>query len=137
MSRGASGERRRIACALVALIGGLHLGRATAQPAGGPAAAAGAAAPSRWPVTDELWDRPRSADAVRTIPAVRAAVRALQAAPAETVLVIRHGRGQNPAWQAEELRQWLIALALEPQRLQLAEDAKAGSSVVLELFPQR
>jgi hypothetical protein len=91
-----------------------------------------------WTIGDEAWDRPRSADVIRTLPAVRAAVAALAGTPRAS-LVIRHGAGQNDALRAEELRHWLVALAIEPGRIALSPATTAvieglpRGSMVLEL----
>ena len=114
-----------------------------AQPLASPGGAVTRAAvpvPSAvaWTIDDEAWDRPRSADAIRTLPAVRAAVAALAGTPRAS-LVIRHGAGQNDALRAEELRHWLVALAIEPGRIALSPATTAvieglpRGSMVLEL----
>jgi len=69
----------------------------------------------------ELWDRPRSAQAVMAQPAVRQAVAAYQGKGSARIVII-HGTGQEAQLQAEELRAWLIALAVESSRLQLRAD---------------
>lgn len=94
--------------------------------------------PTAWTLGDEIWDRPRSADVIRLLPAVRAAVSALAGTPRAS-LVIRHGRGQNEGLRAEELRHWLIALAVEPERIAIAPAVAASieglprGAMVLEL----
>jgi hypothetical protein len=103
-----------------------------AQPAPAPAAAtvvsvgvgSGVGA---WTVDDALWDRPRSAEVIRTLAPVRSAVAALHATAGAT-LVIRHGGGQNDGFRADELRHWLVALAVDPGRIVLAPSADASTS---------
>ena len=75
-----------------------------------PAAAADVAA--------ELWDRPRSAQTVMAQPAVQQAVAAYMAKGSVRIRVV-HGPRQEAQLQAEELRAWLIALAVEGSRVQL------------------
>lgn len=77
---------------------------------------AGAAA-----IAPELWDRPRSAQAVMAQPAVRQAVAAYQGKGSARIVIV-HGTRQDAQLQAEELRAWLIALAVESSRLQLRVD---------------
>jgi hypothetical protein len=72
-------------------------------------------------LTPELWDRPRSAQAVMAEPAVRQAVAAYQANGAVRITII-HGPRQEALLQAEELRAWLVALAVDGARLQLRAD---------------
>lgn len=72
-------------------------------------------------VAPELWDRPRSAQAVMAQPAVRQAVLALQSR-SDARLWIVHGQRQDAMLQAEELRAWLVALAVEGARLRLRAD---------------
>lgn len=83
------------------------------------AVAADADARGPWQLPDALWDRPRSAEAIRSQPAIRAAVAAWLATPGAS-LVIRPGHGQNADLQADELRHWLIALAVDAGRLSVA-----------------
>lgn len=87
--------------------------------------AAGGVGAAAWTIGDEIWDRPRSAEVIRTLPAVRSAVGALFATTGSS-LVIRHGRGQNDGLRAEELRHWLVALAVEPGRVVLSPVAGAA-----------
>ncbi len=85
---------------------------------------AGAAA-----IAPELWDRPRSAQAVMAQPAVRQAVSAYQGKGIVRIVIV-HGARQEAQLQAEELRAWLIALAVESSRLQLrAEPAMKGIGI--------
>ena len=83
-------------------------------------------------VTAELWDRPRSAAAVMALPPVRQAVAAWLAQPAAR-MVVHHGAGQESQLQAEEIRGWLIALALESERVTLRSDLKGSEPLVLEV----
>jgi hypothetical protein len=73
----------------------------------------------------ELWDRPRSAQAVMAQPAVRQAVAAYQANSAARIMIV-HGPRQEALLQAEELRAWLVALAVDGARLQLRADPMAA-----------
>lgn len=87
-------------------------------------------------VAPELWDRPRSARAVLGEAAVKQAVNGYLAQPASR-LVIRHSPAQESMLQAEELRLWLVALALEPQRIGLLGDLKAGEPLKIEIVSSR
>lgn len=69
----------------------------------------------------ELWDRPRSAQTVMAQPAVQQTVAAYQANSAARIVII-HGPRQEAQLQAEELRAWLVALAVDGARLQLRAD---------------
>lgn len=82
-------------------------------------------------VAPELWDRPRSAQAVMAQPAVRQAVLTLQSR-SDTRLWIVHGPRQDGLLQAEELRAWLVALAVEGMRVQLRADPTA-TTIRLEI----
>ena len=85
-------------------------------------------------VPPELWDRPRSARAVLEQPAIRQAVNAHLAQPAMS-LVIHHAAGQESTLQAEELRAWLVALAVSPERVRLSGGLKSGEPLKIELMP--
>jgi len=81
----------------------------------------------------ELWDRPRSGPAVMERLPVKQAVAAWLAYPA-TRLIIHHGAGQDSLLQAEELRSWLIALAVEAGRMMLRSDLSSSESLRLEVI---
>jgi len=85
-------------------------------------------------VPAELWDRPRTARAVASQDSVKRAVTALLAQP-DARLVIRHPTGQESLLQAEELRSWLGALAVDTRRILLRSDLSAGSPMQLEIAP--
>ncbi len=82
-------------------------------------------------VPAELWDRPRSAQTVLAQPAVQQAVAAYLAKTGVRIRVV-HGPRQEVQLQAEELRAWLIALAVDGGRVQLQADP-AASGLRLEL----
>lgn len=92
------------------------------------------AAGMQLPVAPELWDRPRSARAVLDQQAIREAVRAHLAQPGSRI-VIHRGYGQNPLLQAEELRAWLMTLAVDAARINLLNDVKPGESLKIEVLP--
>ncbi len=79
----------------------------------------------------ELWDRPRSAQAVMAQPAVRQAVALLQSRSDARLLIVHDPRPESQL-QAEELRAWLVALAVEGARLRLRADP-AATTIRLEL----
>lgn len=85
-----------------------------------------------FPVPAELWDRPRTGPLVIATPAIRSALDALLASP-EARLTIRHPPGADPSAQAEELRAWLVAHALEPARVFLRADLAPRQPIVLEV----
>lgn len=83
------------------------------------------------PVAPELWDRPRSAAAVMSQDAVRQAVAGYHARTGSRIVIV-HGARQEALLQAEELRTWLVALAIEPARIELRADP-AGGALRIEL----
>jgi len=96
------------------------------------AAAGSACAEDIVTVSPALWDRPRSARAVQDLPAVRQVLDQYLARPAAR-LVIHHGYGQEPLLQAEELRMWLMALAVDGARVSLINDVRANEALKLEI----
>ena len=84
-------------------------------------------------IAPELWDRPRSGPAVAAQPAVKQAVSAWLAHPGAR-LVVHHGPGQDAYAQAEELQTWLIALAIEGDRVLLRNDLQTSEAVRLEVL---
>jgi hypothetical protein len=81
-----------------------------------------------------LWDRPRTGGAVLQDESVRRAVLASLAQP-EARITIHHGAGQEPLVQAEELRAWLTALAIEPSRVVLRGDLAPATTLRIEVAP--
>ncbi len=75
-------------------------------------------------LSPELWDRPRSAAAVMAQDAVRQAVAAHHARTGSRMVIV-HGERQDLRMQAEELRTWLVALAVDGSRLLLRADPAA------------
>ena len=89
--------------------------------------AASAQAADIFTLSPELWDRPRSARAVLEQPAVKQAI-AMHLSQPGSRLVIHHGYGQDPLLQAEELRTWLMALAIDGARISLVNDVQSPQS---------
>ena len=98
------------------------------------ALAATPAAAQSYDVRAELWDRPRTAAAVAADEGVRRAVLEILDRP-QSRLAIRHGAGQEAALQAEELRSWLGALAIDPRRIELRSDLAGSAPLRLEITP--
>jgi hypothetical protein len=94
--------------------------------------AALAAAAQTFVVPPELWDRPRSGRAVLEQPAIRQAVNACLALPGSR-LIVHHAAGQESLLAAEELRSWLMALAIEPARVSLRSGLRPSEPLRLEV----
>lgn len=74
----------------------------------------------------EFWYSPRSAALVVAQPVLQHSVAELLAHPAAHLLV-HHGGSDESISQAEELRAWLIALAVDSRRIDLkADDGSRG-----------
>ena len=85
-------------------------------------------------IPPELWDRPRSAADIAGQEVVKRAVLAALAKP-EAQIVIHHAAGQEPLIQAEELRSWLGALAVDTRRVVLRNDLATGTPLKIEVIP--
>jgi hypothetical protein len=83
-------------------------------------------------VPAELWDRPRTGALVLGQESVRRVVVAALGEP-DAQIVIHHPAGQEQQIQAEELRSWLGALAIDPRRIVLRSDAGSGAPMKMEL----
>jgi hypothetical protein len=84
------------------------------------------------PVPPELWDRPRSGRALLELDAIRPCIGELVREPSRR-LTIHHGTGGEGLLQAEELRSWLAALAVDPNRVDFANDLQRNQGIVLEV----
>lgn len=96
------------------------------------AGTAGGAMAQSFVVSPELWDRPRTGRTVLEQPAIREAVK-VHLGRKGSRLVVHHGPTQESRLLAEELRAWLIALALDPARATLQNDLKLGEPLRLEV----
>jgi len=96
------------------------------------ATAAVASADDMYVVSPELWDHPRTARAVTEQPAVKQALDRHLSQPGSR-LVIHHGYGQDPLLQAEELRSWLMALAIDGARVSLINDVRPNEPLKIEI----
>jgi hypothetical protein len=83
-------------------------------------------------VPASLWERPRSGAAVQTLQPVRDCMQGYLAL-AGSRLVIHHGKTDEVALQAAELRYWLIALAADGGRIELKDDLAANESIRIEV----
>ncbi len=83
-------------------------------------------------VPQALWDRPRTGQAVLEQPAIRGAVKSYLEREGSR-LVVHHGPTQESLLLAEELRAWLVALALEPSRVILQNDLKIAEPLRIEV----
>ena len=79
-------------------------------------------------VAPELWDRPRTARALLDHDSVKRAVLAALATP-ESQLVIHHAPGPDASLQAEELKSWLAALAIDSRRIDVRSGGTPGAAL--------
>lgn len=86
-----------------------------------------------WEVSPELWEKPRSGVAVRAQESLRQCVDGYLVQPGARIL-IHHVDSEESLLQAEELRAWLIALAVEAARVELAADLKPNRNLNVELI---
>jgi hypothetical protein len=94
----------------------------------------GALRAQTYDVAPELWDRPRTGNAVLAQESVKRAVAAL-IEKADARAVIHHSAAQEPELQAEELKTWLAALAIDSRRIALRGDLAAGTPIRIEVIP--
>lgn len=87
-------------------------------------------------VPSEFWEQPRSGKAVLEQPALRQGISAWLAKPGGT-LVIHYGSGEEALLRAEELRAWLIALAVEATLIEVAGDLTGNDELRVELLTKR
>lgn len=92
----------------------------------GPAAAQGSVVPV------EFWDHPRTGRAVLEQPAIREAVK-LHLEQEGSRIVLHHGPTDESRLLAEELRAWLMALALDASRITLQNDVKLADPLRIEV----
>lgn len=96
---------------------------------------AGGAAAQSFVVAQALWDRPRTGRAVLEQAAIRDAVKT-HLEHDGSHLVLHHGPTEEALLRAEELRAWLMALALEPSRVTLRNDLAINDPLRIEVLRQ-
>ena len=82
----------------------------------------------------EFWDRPRTGERVAATEPIRQVVQDALGKP-DTRVLIRHAPTTEQVMQAEELRSWLAALAIDPRRVVLRADLAPGAQSTIELGP--
>ncbi|MBZ0093531.1 MAG: hypothetical protein K8F27_15090 [Sulfuricellaceae bacterium] len=83
-------------------------------------------------VPNDLWMLPRSGTLIAQQPEIRQAVDIYLAQP-DIKLIIHHGLRDEDTVYAEELRSWLLAMAVEPARIELRNDLAANSPLTIEI----
>ena len=81
------------------------------------------------------WARPRSGESVTAMPSLRAAVHAWLAAGDGARLVVRHPGGERGSLWGGEVRDWLVALGVQPGRIVLEPGGARDDAVVLVVEP--
>ena len=94
---------------------------------------AGEASSQDWDMPSELWEMPRSGAAVRAQAPLRQCVQAYLAEPGSRIL-LHHAGNEESLLRAEELRAWLVALAVETTRIELVADLKLNRNLNVELI---
>ncbi len=93
---------------------------------------AAAAAEPRFLLSAGEWAVPRDADAVRAMPALREAVKALDARPGARLRLRYPGGDEGTMW-VHEVRAWLVSLGVSSARLELVPGAERGDVLALEV----
>lgn len=79
-------------------------------------------------IPPSLWDWPRSGKSMLSLKEIKPCV-AAYLADSRSDIVIHHGKDVDSALHADELRAWLISLAVSPARIHDAADLPAGLSI--------
>lgn len=76
------------------------------------------------------WARPRTGDRVAAMPVLRAAVGEWLEQPQSTIMVVHPGGEAGTLW-GTEVRDWLVALGVEPDRVALLPGGPRDDAVLL------
>ncbi len=82
--------------------------------------------------SEALWAKPRSGAAILADSGLRGCVLPLLN-NTQAVLTLRHTPDEEGVSRAEDLRWWLVALGLDPDRIRLAASAGDARPLILEL----
>lgn len=85
-----------------------------------------------WSISADEWSRPRAGQSLVTMPALRHAVKGLNAEPM-SILLIRYPGGDEGALWANELRDWLVSLGLPSSRIKIYPGQSKGETITLGL----
>lgn len=85
-------------------------------------------------IAPALWDRPRTGLSVLEQESIKRAVRSALTKP-DSQIIVHHPPGQEPLVQAEELRSWLIALAIDARRIVVRAGIASGAPIKIEVVP--
>lgn len=83
-------------------------------------------------VPQEFWLKPRSGEAVPAQAFLRQPMQDYLSAP-DAVLRVHHGKGEDDVAQSEELRAWLISLAVDSGRIELVDDSQPDQPITIEM----
>lgn len=86
--------------------------------------------------SDELWSKPRNAASILADKGIRECVLPMLDQP-DARLHMLFAPDEDAQLRAADLRWWLIALGLEPERIALVEAPKATTPLVLELMESK
>ncbi len=79
-------------------------------------------------IPQSFWDWPRSGETLLSMKEIKPCI-AAYLADSQSDITIHHGKDVDSALHADELRAWLISLAISPARIHDAADLSAGLSI--------
>ena len=79
-------------------------------------------------IPPSLWDWPRSGKRLLSLKEIKPCIDTYLA-DSRSDIIIHHGKDVDSALHADELRAWLISLAISPARIQDATDLSSGLSI--------
>jgi len=98
--------------------------------------ASGLAVAADWIVSAELWSRPRSGQQLMSMEPVYQAVADWRSAPGSH-MIINYPGGESGSLWAEELRDWLVALGLPSEEIDLQAGGTRIDQVLLHIEQQK
>lgn len=72
-----------------------------------------------WTLTASEWSRPRSGERVRAMQPVNEAINAWHAAGPDAIVLLRHSSGEEGSLWAAELKDWLVALGVPAEQVEI------------------
>lgn len=85
-----------------------------------------------WTLSAEEWSRPRSGEVILAMPAISAAMRQWREEEDSRLELVYPGGEQGELWAAE-LRDWLVALGAEADRIKVLPGSGAEDELVIRL----
>ena len=86
-------------------------------------------------LSEAEWSRPRSASGVKNYPATQQLIKAWLKAPKQQYIELRYPGGEAGSLWAQEIKDWLVAMGIPSDKLQIYPGHPQQGEVALVILP--